>query len=59
MCTLKTGLSPPSSDDDIAYIYDIIREKLDVEPAKHSVITIETAKLKKRYLEFCEENGSE
>ena len=46
------------SDGDIAYIYDTIREKLDVEPAKHSVITIETAKLKKRYLEFCMENGS-
>lgn len=42
------------SDDDIAYIYDTVQERLAVSTAKHSVITAEIAKLKERYEKYCE-----
>lgn len=46
------------SDDDIAYIYDIVQESLGVSVAKHTVITAETTKLKERYHQFCVDRES-
>lgn len=36
-------------DDDIAFIFDKVKEKLNVGTSKHGVITRETKKLKERY----------
>lgn len=40
------------SDDDIAYIYDTVREGINAAQSKHSIVTSETSKLKTRYAEF-------
>lgn len=42
-------------DTDIAAIYDLIQERIDVKSEKHTVIAAETKKLKQRYTEFCEQ----
>lgn len=40
------------SDDDIAYIYDTVSEKIYAAQSKHSIVTSETSKLKTRYATF-------
>jgi len=47
-----------SSDDDIAYVYDIVQESLGVPAAKHAVITDEMTKLKAKYHQYCEKRES-
>lgn len=42
------------SDDDIAFIYDTVQEKLNTRQATHSVINTEIKKLKERYKQFCD-----
>lgn len=46
------------SEDDIAYIYDTVQEKLEAKQARHSVINTETKKLKERYRAFCNDRLS-
>ena len=43
-----------SSDTDIAEIYDMVQERTGAEPAKHTVVAVETSKLKNRYKTYCD-----